>query len=207
MRDVIIILVSLSICIFSCNKESENIPDDIMHYELNPQLELTSVDSLINHPSGCGNIPIPSDSSASLSLDINNDGTNDFSISCLSWYEFVSASGPCANYNTSITIHGTTEKNKISIQENYNTIKTLNFNDIIDNSYNWHENATLMISSAQAPFSTNFNGSVYLGLKLKQDEEEYFGWLYINKSDYLITIMSYAINQTAHNCIHAGQTE
>ena len=99
------------------------------------------------------------------------------------------------------------EKNKISIQENYNTIKTLNFNDIIDDSYNWNENATLMLSSAQAPFSTNFNGSVYLGLKIKQDEEEYFGWLYINKSDYLITVMSYAINQTAQNCIHAGQTE
>ena len=133
-----------------------------MYHELNPQLEVTSVDTLISHPSGCGEVPIPSDSSASIFLDINNDGTNDFSITCSTWYQTISASYPCVNYQKRITISGTNENNKISIQENYNIVKTFNINDIIDDSDNWGEYAILM-GSAQSAFSTNFNGSVYLG--------------------------------------------
>ena len=109
------ILLLISLAIIGCSKENdletENpIIESITYTELNPNIQITSVDSLIYHGSGCGYVPSPSDSTASISLDINNDNVVDFTLSCNSWYNFVSASGPCANYNTSIVLSGTVHR-------------------------------------------------------------------------------------------------
>src|SRR5690606_29105944 len=112
MKCIIIIFVLQSIFIFGCKK---NTSDNILHSELQPQIEITPVDSLIAHPT-CGYVPSPSDSTASISLDIDSDGTDDFTVSYKTWYEFLSASSPCnANYNSRIDISGTSEDKTISI--------------------------------------------------------------------------------------------
>jgi hypothetical protein len=206
------ILLLISLAIIGCSKENdletENpIIESITYTELNPNIQITSVDSLIYHGSGCGYVPSPSDSTASISLDINNDNVVDFTLSCNSWYNFVSASGPCANYNTSIVLSGTSNENKVGISGNYNIVKQYVLNDVIDNSQQWSNTAMLMLSSASAPFATNFNDTVYLGLKINTDQGDYFGWIYIDKNGYDVKVISYAVNQTVNSSINAGQTE
>ncbi|RFC54716.1 hypothetical protein [Brumimicrobium aurantiacum] len=206
------ILVLISSAIIGCSKENDLDPvspiaDDITYSELNPNIHLTSVDSLIYHGSGCGYVPSPSDSTASVSFDIDNDNVVDFTLSCNSWYNFVSASGPCANYNTSIVLSGTSNNNKVAINGNYNIVKKHDLNDVIDNSLLWSNTARLMLSSASAPFETNFDDTVYLGLKINTDQGDYFGWIYIDKNGYDVTVKSYAFNQSVNNSINAGQTE
>ena len=206
------IILLISSVFIGCSKENNLEPDIpiaecIIYTELDPYFRITSVDSLIPHGSGCGYIPSPSDSTASISLDINNDTVVDFILSCKSWYNFVSASGPCANYNTSIVLSGTSNENKVGISGNYNIVKQYVLNDVIDNSQQWSNTAMLMLSSVSAPFATNFNDTIYLGLKINTDQGDYFGWIYIDKNGYDITVISYAMNQTANSSIDAGQTE
>jgi hypothetical protein len=212
MKVFTFISLLILLTIIGCSKEDvlkPQIPiaDCIVYTELNPNIQITSVDSVILHGSGCGFVPSPSDSAASISLDINNDSIVDFILSCNSWYNFVSASGPCANYNTSIVISGTSAENKVGISENYNIVKRFVLNEEIDNSHQWLNTATLMLASATAPFATNFNDTVYLGLKIHKDEGDYFGWIYMDKNGYDISIISYALNQSVNKFINAGQIE
>ena len=212
MKITTYILILISSTIFGCSKENDLEPENpitegIIYTELIPSIQITSVDSLIYHGSGCGYVPSPSDSSASISLDINHDNIVDFTLSCNSWYNFVSASGPCANYNTSIVLSGTSDKNKVGITENYNSVKRYVLDEEIGNSQQWSSTAMLMLSSVTAPFQTNFNDTVYLGLKINTDEGDYFGWIYMDKDGYDVTVLSYALNQSAHRSINAGQTE
>ena len=209
MKKAIMMLLLVSFFFNSCEKENEKVApsNKILYHVLNPSIVVSSVDSLIDHPSGCGYIPSPSDSSASITIDINDDGLMDFTLTCSSWYSFVSASNPCANYNTNITLSGTSNDNKLAITGNYNVVNLFEFNDELNSSQEWSNTGILMLSSALAPFSTNFNGDKYLGLKINQDQEDLFGWIYIDKNGYEITVISYAINQTANISIKAGQIE
>jgi hypothetical protein len=200
------ILILISSTIIGCSKDNA-ILDSIAYTELDPSIQITSVDSLVYHGSGCGYVPSPSDSTASISFDINDDSIDDFTITCNSWYNFVSASGPCVNYNTSIVLSGTSDENKVSIAEDYNIVKRYDLNEVIDNSQQWSNTAMLMLSSATAPFTTNFNGATYLGLKVNTEQGDYFGWIYIDKNGYDVTIISYALNQSINNSIYAGQIE
>lgn len=211
MKIEISILLLISSAIIGCSKkndsECENPADSITYSELNPTVQITSVDSLIYHISGCGPIPSPSDSTASVSFDINNDGLDDFTLSCSSWTDFVSASQPCANYNTRILLSGTSNLNSIGIIGNYNVVKRYVSNEVIDNSQQWSNTASIMLSSASAPFSTDFNDTAYLGLKINTIQGAYFGWMYIDKNGYDVTVISHGLNQSANCPINAGQKE
>ena len=83
----------------------------------------------------------------------------------------------------------------------------LKLNEVIDNSQQWSNTATLMLSSASAPFETSINDIVYLGLKINTDQGDYFGWIYIDQNGYDVTVISYALNQSVNNSINAGQIE
>lgn len=207
-------LIASCVLLVACAKDDDLEPTpaptpaaDILYTELDSTLKLTSVDTLIFHPSGCGMLPSPSDSSATRSIDVDNDGAADFTIACGTWYYFVSASGPCANYNTSMTITGASDERKISITNNYNTVARYAENDVIDNTQNWVSTATLMLSSATAPFSTNFNGTTYIGLKIGSDQGDRFAWLRLRKEGYVLTLYSHAIAASSTGQILAGQTE
>lgn len=199
MNKIVLTFGLLSVFIFSCKKDITS--DTIIYHELDLPIKITSVDSLIQDPS-CGHILSPSYNTVSSSLDINNDGVVDFTLTCKTWHYLLSMSYPCANYNNSIIISGTSESNTVSVSQAYSTkLKSFNFNEIIGTHPNWNKDARLMYYSPQYDSYYDFNGSVYIGLKVGDD----FGWLYLNKDTYLITIMSYAINQTDNNSIRAGQ--
>lgn len=206
----------LSLLIFNCNKnesydEEEILPLEvnILYTQLQPNLEVTSVDTLlyVEYGGGGSYIPQPSDTTASLYLDINNDDVIDFRIRCSSNYNWVTNDDPWANYSRSISISGTSADNQIAITDDYNIAHLLDTNAVVNDSLEWVTNAMLYLYSAEAPFSTNFNGDVYLGLRMKQDQGDNFCWLFINKTQYDISVMSYAINLTLDESIHIGQVE
>jgi hypothetical protein len=207
-QKMVYFFVLIASIITSCTKDKNSKTENpIVYTELNPSIQITSVDTLINHLSGCGLVPSPSDSTATFSIDLNNDNSIDFILTCSSWYHFVSASDPCANYNTSMVISGTSASNKVSIAGNYNIANHFQMNESIDNYQTWSNSATLMLNSALAPFSTNFNSDVFLGLKMTTTEGDYFGWIHIDKNGFDISVLSYAIHQTLNCTIQAGQKE
>lgn len=71
----------------------------------------------------------------------------------------------------------------------------------------WSSYATLMLFSATAPFSTNFNGTTYIGLKIQSDQGDRFAWLRLRKEGYVLTLYSHAIAGSSTGQILAGQTE
>lgn len=189
----------------SCKKEESK--SGILFTQPDPFIQVTSVDALIPHGSGCGLVPSPADSTASVTLDINNDGLGDFNLSCVSWYDFVSASSPCANYNTRIILSGTSNTNQVSVSGNYDIVTRYDLAQTIDDVQDWSNSAVIMMNSATVPFSADFNGTAYLGVKVETNQGDHFGWIEVYKNFYQVEISSYAINQQAGSPIQAGQIE
>jgi hypothetical protein len=201
--------------VFSCKKdvvpeENPNVnpaQGTIYAVELMPDIELSSVDSMVWHPSGCGYVPSPADSSMSVSLDINGDGAMDFTLNCASWYQTVSSANACTAYHMSMTISATSSDNFVTVQGNYNAIERYNSGDTIVQNASWMNNGTLMLASATAPFSTNFSGPAYLGLKLLMPDGAHYGWLSVEKIGTKLLIYAHGYNELANDLILAGQTQ
>ena len=207
MYKLITILLLFCVTLIGCKKEKNSKKDSVKYTEFQPTLKVTSVDTIVAHGSGCGYVVLPTDTAASISIDINSDGVDDFKLECGSWYSFVSNSNPCANYNKNITITGYSNDNSVAVKDEYNVASTFEVNAVINNSQKWNNNAMLMLLATQAPFTTNFTGNKYIGLRMQMGENIHFAWLYLNKTDYTITVISSAINQTVGNSIRTGQKE
>lgn len=211
MRTATFTVILLSVFALSCKKDEQPPPpqpDNILHTELQTYLEVTAADTAIVHPAGCGTIPFPSDSSASLSFDVNNDGVDDYTIQCDSWYNYVSSLYPCSNYNSVIQLSGTNTNNLVFYTGSHPTAKRYDSTAVINNYYAAHQNGFLLrTGSGVYPWGCDFNGDAYLGIKMIDGNDEYFGWVHLNKTDFLITLKSYALNLTPNNPINAGQIQ
>jgi len=104
-------------------------------------------------------------------------------------------------------ISGTSNENQIAVTGNYNVVNLLGLDNTVDSNRTWTQGGTLMSSSVVAPFSYNFSGNKYIGVRIKNGQLDNFGWIYLNKTGYKITIISYAINLSGNNAISTGQIE
>ncbi len=199
----ILILISLLFFFLGCKKSTNG---KIFVTKFYPEIELTSVDTIVNLPS-CISLALPADSSSTILLDIDKDGVNDFDITCLSWYNFVSASSPCSNYQKSIMISGLNENNFVAIEGDYFVVKAFDLDQEIEKSENWSNFAYFMKLDQGLWFSANLEGEMYVGLKFEKQFKKYYAWLYIEKIDYKIIIKSYAFRNKSGKTIKAGQTE
>jgi hypothetical protein len=195
----------------SCLKDKVPVPPEIKypirHTEYNPNETFTCVDTIIQHPSGCGMIALPADSSVLRNIDLDADGTADFQISCTSWYQTLSASFPCVNYNTSYAITALQNNGAIATTGTYNEVCKFAVNDSINLTAKWHNSASILLHVTQAPFVTDFNGLCYFGLKLTRNNGNWYGWLKLEKSLYDISLISSAIRLGPSSGIRAGQIE
>ncbi len=192
----------------ACKKAKSSSSSFIQYAEWTPPIQATAVDSMVLHPSGCGLTPVPADSTVIVELDIDQDGLTDFILQCTSWYQFVSASDPCANYHQSITISGASEFNNIAIDGNYNAVHILNHGESVGATLNWSNTATLLLASANAPFSTDFSGNAYLGLQIVANNSHlHFAWLSLQKTGSQVSLLSWAIQKSESTSIQAGQRE
>jgi hypothetical protein len=197
--------------IISCDKDSDNeLKDKIIYLDLTPDLVLHPVDSVGLHPSGFCNekIPFPTDSTVLIDLDINQDGEDDFRFTYSTFYEWVSASSPCANYNSTLQVSGLTVENKIKVaNEDMNEISILKNGDIIDADLLYASNAIIYRDNAMAFLNFgDFSGEGFIGVKLSSGE---LGWIKLNfeKDSFTCTIMEYGYNETVNSQITAGQIE
>jgi len=203
----IILIVLTSLMISSCVKDKD-LTDEIIFVDLNPDLILNPVDSVGLHPSGlCQQvIPFPSDSIISTDIDINQDGQNDYRFTFTNFYEWVSASYPCANYNSIVQINALINGNKVVIaNEEMHDIKVLNCNDNINKKDLFYDNAFIYRNVAMGNlYFGDFSGEGYIGFKLSNGE---LGWIKINfqKDYFLCIILEYAYNKNVASDINAGQ--
>lgn len=203
MRIIICFIVAVSFILFGCSKSE----DGVVYTLLDPSVSVTAVEAIVGHPSGCGGVPFPKDSIAILPIDLNNDGEYDFNLICESWYNAVSNSSPCVNYNTRIVLEGINEGNMVASTGIRPYVQTYEENQVIDNLQPWRSSAFLLVRGASNPFGTDFNGLAYLALKLRQGNRDCYGWLSIEKNQYEITVFSHALNFSQDTPILAGQIE
>lgn len=195
----------------SCLKDKVPVPQiiDVLinYHEVNPTETFTCVDTIIAHPSGCGMIVQPADSAVSRTIDLDTDGQADFEISCTSWYHFVSASYPCVNYNTSFIISSLQTGAAIATIGNYNEVRKYAENDSIRITDQWYASAAILLAVAQAPFVTDFNGTSFFGLKIRKNNQDWYGWLKLEKSGYHLTLLASGVKQGPSTGIKAGQIQ
>lgn len=198
-----------TVCLFliasACRTDSNEDNAVIIHTEYIPAVLLTCVDSMIQHPSGCGMIPVPTDSTSTIQIDMDQNGTFDFSITCSTWYQFVSASGPCANYNSSMIISGIDSSNDIAIGNLFNASKYFEYGVEIFDENSWSHFATLQLQAATAPFQTDFVGEKYIGIRMNSAKGYQYGWILLEKIGFKLYVKSSGIQSCPTKAIQAGQ--
>ena len=200
-----LLVVSFIFIVSACRTDSHEDDAVIIHTEYSPAVLLTCVDSVIQHPSGCGMIPVPTDSTSSIQIDMDQNGTFDFSITCSTWYQFVSASGPCANYNSSMIISGSSDSNEIALGSLYNTAKYFEFGDEIFDENSWSHISTLQLHVATAPFQTDFVDEKYVGIRMRSPVGYQYGWILLEKIGFKLYVKSSGIQTCPTKAIQAGQ--
>lgn len=201
-------LTGISLFFFSCEKDKTVFPAevyDIMQLDFDTNRVVSSIDAFINHPSGCGLIPFPSDSLDIDSLDLNNDLIKDSYISAKSWYQFVSASYPCVNYCHSVII--TANQGDIQFTKNgtYNQVDTLILNEVIDSTKDWSNSVAFALFVPNAPFTCSYNGTHYVGYRVVNGAGYQYGWLKVKSINNGISLIDGALNRTIDMGIPAGK--
>lgn len=211
VRNALLILVLLSACL----KDKVPVPPPpevnvpILHQTFTSPESFTCVDTLIQHPSGCGLIVYPIDTTVSRTIDLDADGQADFRISCTSWYHFLSASYPCANYNTSYIMTGLQYEAAISTVGDYSEIRKYAENENIRPNDQWRTSAAILLDVTTAPYATDFFGLSYFGLRLYKanTNEIWYGWLKLEKSGYHLTLLAQGVRSGPSTGIKAGQIQ
>jgi hypothetical protein len=211
MKYLKIILLTLVVVIFSCDKEKViTKPDNILFTDID-DVTVTSLDSLVYylHWSGDCYIPYPEDSVAHFDLDINNDGLFDFRISHSHWFgsHLWSPSSQCSQYDN-YKIEISSPDNEICADATdvglYFKPLQLNAGDRLDNDLFWASRVYIYLLSATA-MDFYESKSDYLGVRVHKSDSVYYGWILVEFTRYQLTIKEYAINLTASNPIIVGQ--
>ncbi len=210
MKHIIIALGIIILFSYSCKKEDVvvDIVDEFVYVDLVPNLVLHPCDTFGQIPNGFEIIPSPLDSSVNVSIDINQDGIDDFIFYYSTYYEMVSQSRPEANYNSTVSILGLYSGNKVIVDKAHNLdLDMMAFGDSIDQSKTLFSNGDVFRDNVSAPYGFwGFSGDGYIGLKLTNGE---YAWIKINLdiSTYTFTILEYAYNKKHGSRITAGQIE
>lgn len=186
-------------------------PDSINYTDI---ADISLISTTVMHPSMCGVIPSPNDTTMSDSIDIDLDGIFDMKFVNTHYYNPVSASSPCVNYNCYIQVNMINIIDTIAFYNNeYWWIDNLYLNDTIDNDLNYnyfnYPFNNLIISyhcQSGPPGIHNFTGEKYLGFKMFRSGKTMFGWVRIESIGYNgVIIKDFAINKTNNNPILCGQ--
>ena len=207
------LFLSLMLILQACKKDDDTVTvsEEIKYTSHSPAIEFSSVDSIHFTPFGtsCPEI-FPSDSTTQRQFDIDNDGTYDFVINIQHWFNASADSSSCNNYNFSIYISGIDKNREVATDGIYNIANFYDSNEEIGalgESVSWNKNSTLMLKVSGAPYSTDFIGDKYIGLKIIGEEDYNYGWLQITKSNLTLKVSGYALNEKVKQSIRAGQKE
>jgi len=216
MRKFALLFISISMLAVACKKDEQGdnitptIEPPIVTTVKFPALVLSPVDSFAAQTSGCGDVvPFPTDSVSSLRIDIDSDGADDFEFQFQNKYEFVSASSPCANYQTDVTIKGLADENGVVCVErsdwaNYGVTPLDEGQQIGDELVFYNE--TSIYRRTPTDHYTSFNAENYIGVRISGG---HYGWVKVSfvPEEYKLIISEYAYNSSAGYSISAGKSE
>lgn len=211
MRYFFLIIGFMSVIILSCDKAKvADLQDKIVYVDLTPDLVLHPVDSVGQHPSGfCYEyIPFPTDSIQNVDLDIDQNGVNDFRFTYTTFFQFVSASNPCTNYNSSLVVKGLSAENNIRVKNlEMDEVCVLDTGDLIKSNQLFSNNAVIFRDYASNFLNyDDFAGEGFIGVKFSGGK---IAWIKLDfqKNSFTCTIMEYGYNETKNNQIAVGQKE
>lgn len=206
MKNNLWYLLFTGILLFSCNKKEGNGKDQILYKSFSPTVDMQSMryDTLQNHTICSVLVPVPSDSSISYDLDLNDDQTTDFRLVVSHSEHNGSYCGHCSVFTYNIYITGLSEENKIATSGNYSAARIFNESAVIDLNNNWSSRGDLLLQGGCAlPFSVSFEEG-YIGLRIKDS----FGYIKIKRLDKNgVRIIEQGFNKTESNKIICGQKE
>jgi hypothetical protein len=145
---------------------------------------------------------------------VTDDGQEDFRFTIRQWYYFISASNPVGNYNYDIRISGNRPECEVKIPDGapYPVADIMPQDVQIDSSGTYEQQAWLMMINASAPFSCDFGGDGWIGLKVSVSDTIYYGWVMVFKNEFAstldgfsLTIKEWAITRTPGLSIKTGQ--
>lgn len=204
MKNFTFVLFLFSV-LLACKKKNQDpctaIPDNIIFTELDTT-SISSVDHYIDTVSNCL-IPVPIDSSCALHLDLNLDGINDFTLrimhSPVQWL----ANCPMMMYRIQIT--STSDSNEVAMRQPLGIGKNFSFNDEISETIqDWNNGAALYVESI--PDTTiQLVGTQFYGLRVKNGKNTNYGWVKLRNTEFNLTLLEYAYNETPNKKIRAGQ--
>ncbi len=195
--------------IISCDNEKnekEDIkPDNILFGNLSSPLAASTVRvwDVEDHRICRVDIPLPSDSSATIMLDVDNNNISDFKIVLShNYWEPTQDCGHCSLYEYDIKIQGVNGSDSIAAAVD-KPLGARYFKDsyIISFDHSWTKQAILIMSGGcnRPTFTIE---SQYIGFK----HNNQVGWIKLApSSNNGLSIENYAINLTDYKTIKAGQ--
>ncbi len=212
---LIITLLLFSILLHSCKKGTESndgivLPDKILYTDIIPDTVFTSVRYWSN-TGGFGILPVPSDSSAGMYIDVDHDSIPDLGLFVYTYYQMVSASHPEANYNFGCIIKGNDSRDSIifdSITGPCHNAKPFLKDSVISGGFKFDDYTYLYSSGFSTPCHiAPVSGDAYYGFKILINGKFCYGWIRVNFDSMNLTLKEFAVNLTGNNSIKAGQKE
>jgi hypothetical protein len=190
----------------ACTPKEDAIPAtaDVVYFSFDTTQIFTPATAYVMHPSFCGYVPVPEDSSVQFYIDLNLDSQPDYEITMANWIDYVSASNPCANYSSGITIQGLDSNFKVATTGNFPIAKNFYPEERIDEIENWQYLAYLKLQVPAPPFTTNLQVDVILGLKSIRNNNYFYGWIKLRISANGIILVKEAFNKTPSLAVQAG---
>lgn len=208
----ILILAAGLLLFCGCEKEDSpeaTVSDKILYTDLSPDASITSISGW--YETGLGSIPIPADSTAYYTIDLNHDSIQDVSVAINTSYYWQSNSNPSANYNFSSWITMIQDSDSVAWSKTSGPMvvaKAFPADSVISDNSSYSPGASTYETGPWF-FCDEFHGNTYFGVKLYTQKGPLFGWimLSLDKGRNKIHIREYAINLTPGRSIKAGQKE
>lgn len=209
----------LLIMILGCNGCKKNtddstpivLPDNILYTDVEPDTSVTSIREWVNYYYSW--IPVPSDSSATIYFDLDQDGIMDVVTGAYTHYDQVSVSNPEVNYTFGSgfgMVRDTDSVAWVPPAEPCYCAKPFLPDSVIFIDSHYAEGATTSSKYTFAqPCSCNaFSGDTYFGMKMFRSGGYCYGWILMSyPSSGTLIVKEYAINLTPGKPIKAGQKE
>ncbi|MFM7301519.1 MAG: hypothetical protein ACKO1R_10310, partial [Crocinitomicaceae bacterium] len=87
----------------------------------------------------------------------------------------------------------------------YNQVKLFEETALVDLSSTWDYSVVLSLSVQQAPFSCYFDGTHYIGYRMKNIEGYSYGWIKVRSDSFGVRLVDAALNGTLDMGIPAGR--
>ena len=209
--------------LIGCKKDIDNGPlapaelqDDIYYVDLENSVHMrywysTEVESCCDGMFSFLHL-LPEDTIYHYELDVNQDSINDLKLSVSNFFNPETGKGnggpdPYGDYGWSFStvLRGLGETQVASLQDF--SLDFLPEGEVINESIDYGEYRII-----ESYFCFNWEKSLinpgYIPFRIEKEGDYYYGWLYINTSNYnSVKLLSFAINRTKNMDINAGQTE